>query len=1853
LAHWESAWKVAKDQSDAPAREVASKAVAGWTRLLGSLGRIEEQTALFAEAKRLGLDRGAQAPYLQATREGHETMKRRPEISYRCGSYALGQVVKCLQPTNEAWKTIHAMSSPDGGFQMSQLVDLAGTNGYAMVAARRERGDEILVPAVVHWKLDHYAAVLEKKGDFYRVIDPTFGGEKWLHVEAINAEASGDFLIASTNLPAGWRELSRAEAALIRGKGYPNIIDDTDDDNDEDDDDDCPPSPPEAGDGPGAGDGDPCPDEAGMPRWRISEPYISLWLHDTPLFYRQANGRPFQLKLSYNQRATSTGTNVPGFGYKWQCNWLGMLEETPTSPPGGPIVNIINYHAGGGQSQLPASGANEYKSGFSLQTCSASGCSSGGGNTYTGGAEAMLLYTPLGREIRYGFPLPYASGVVRYFRTNRMDQYLRSVKFNYVSNYVNGATVFQMTYVTDKDRRQSTLAYTNANFPNQITSVTDPYGRSARFFYNNVGLLTNITDMAGMSSSFQYDTDGSITNLTTPYGTNSFRHFAGANSFCAFNRAIEITEPAGVKQLYAYHDNSPTTIGEYYPIDGYAHFRNSYHWNRQQYAALTATGKTNVLGMPDEDYPKGSVKHWSHGPDFTAVTGTLLDMAGPVTDPTSSARVDSVGFQYEGQPAPYFQGTMKRITTIIWDNSADQKYIPRNSWGRPTQFINYRNGTTATYTNEFNADGRILKRVWGPNGESLRGYGYHATLTNLLTSVTNDLGEVLQYTHDATQRVTSITRPSGLVTTNTYYSSGTYAGFLQTRVDTGFRTNSYSYLNGNILVQTNELGLVITNTWDALNRLISVQYPDGTTISNVYDKLDRVATKDRLNQWTYFGYNSLRQLTAVTNANNQFTLYDYCNCGSPSEIRQWNGSAFLTTTYAYDLAGRRTNVTYADGYFMNYIYDSTWPVAGSTAWIQDASGLVVHLGNTDYGQLANVGLSQNPGGSPDGYLMQRTFDNYGRLATMTDRNGVTVTNAYDPLGRLTNHVTLDIYGYQSNSVSYAYTARGLTNSTDELGHQTWFVYDAAGRSLSQTNANNELLQFTYNPADQMLTLKDGKNQQTSWNYDEYGRVTNKLDATSTVIFRYKYDPEDRLTNRWTVAKGDTFYGYDPIGNLTNVDYPGTVMDIALKYDLLNRLTNVTDLIGTTKFSYTDGGQLLSEDGPWTDDTVSYSYSARRRAGLSVTQPNASPWTQGYAYDQYNRLTNIVSAAGNFVYTYLTGGLSDRVNYLTLPGQNYGSGVDIENQFDPLARLSSTTLRNNSLALNQHSYAMNEANRRTKQTFYDGNADANTHYTDYTYDGIGQLQAARGTDRAYDYSVYDYVEAPRKHEQFGYAYDAAWNLNRRTNNALVQSFSVNNLNELTNAARSGTLTVAGQATEPKGGYVSWGYPAGVTNVVVSGTGLSTGNADLYADGAWAKTNATLANGNNTYTATATDTYSRTATDSLTVNLPATNTFSYDGNGNLTNDGRRVFEYDFENLLTNVYVASAWRSEFKYDAFGRRRIRREYTWQSSAWVVTNEVRYVYDGMLVAQERDANNVALVSYTRGNDLSGELQGAGGIGGLLARTDNGQLIAGNTSAHAYYHADGNGNITMLLNTNGSVVARYSYDPYGNLLGMSGPLAEANIYRFSSKEWCANAGLYYYGFRFYEPNLQRWPTRDPLGDAGFLPVLSVDFLPWVDREGDDNDALADEETLRSFARVNQNLHAFALNSPINHFDAVGLECDAGLGPGSLNPENLTALDTRTTAEIIQAKLKRAVLDKIQGSKVFGNGLKGSRNIDPSKLKQLLNKDELKQAADIAKNGMRKASEQIKNAASRQSREAAQKAFETQMNRLNACNKALK
>lgn len=68
----------------------------------------------------------------------------------------------------------------------------------------------------------------------------------------------------------------------------------------------------------------------------------------------------------------------------------------------------------------------------------------------------------------------------------------------------------------------------------------------------------------------------------------------------------------------------------------------------------------------------------------------------------------------------------------------------------------------------------------------------------------------------------------------------------------------------------------------------------------------------------------------------------------------------------------------------------------------------------------------------------------------------------------------------------------------------------------------------------------------------------------------------------------------------NVVYPVSSA-ITLKYDRLNRLTNMVDTVGMSAYSYDQVGQLLSEDGPWSNDTVSYTYANRLRSRYDASK----------------------------------------------------------------------------------------------------------------------------------------------------------------------------------------------------------------------------------------------------------------------------------------------------------------------------------------------------------------------------------------------------------------------------------------------------------------------------------------------------------------------------------------------------------------------------------------------------------------------------------------------------------------------------
>lgn len=236
-------------------------------------------------------------------------------------------------------------------------------------------------------------------------------------------------------------------------------------------------------------------------------------------------------------------------------------------------------------------------------------------------------------------------------------------------------------------------------------------------------------------------------------------------------------------------------------------------------------------------------------------------------------------------------------------------------------------------------------------------------------------------------------------------------------------------------------------------------------------------------------------------------------------------------------------------------------------------------------------------------------------------------------------------------------------------------------------------------------------------------------------------------------------------------------------------------------------------------------------------------------------------------------------------------------------------------------------------------------------------------------------------------------------------------------------------------------------------------------------------------------------------------TYDLDGNLTFDGVWNYQWDAENRLrsmnmTNITAvpnAERKKLDFLYDDEGRRVMKAVSVWNGSAFAnpVTNW--FVYDGWNLAGELSVTAdgcVELVrSYTWGLDLSGSLDGAGGIGGLVLVTD----YATGTSYFPAY--DGNGNILALVNAaDGSVAAQYEYSPFGELIRSTGTMAKANPFRWSTKYWDEETGLVYYGYRYYSPTMGRWISRDPIEEEG-----------------------------------GNNLYAFVGNTPINSYDLLGMD----------------------------------------------------------------------------------------------------------------------
>jgi insecticidal toxin complex protein TccC len=208
-------------------------------------------------------------------------------------------------------------------------------------------------------------------------------------------------------------------------------------------------------------------------------------------------------------------------------------------------------------------------------------------------------------------------------------------------------------------------------------------------------------------------------------------------------------------------------------------------------------------------------------------------------------------------------------------------------------------------------------------------------------------------------------------------------------------------------------------------------------------------------------------------------------------------------------------------------------------------------------------------------------------------------------------------------------------------------------------------------------------------------------------------------------------------------------------------------------------------------------------------------------------------------------------------------------------------------------------------------------------------------------------------------------------------------------------------------------------------------------------------------------------------------AFDGNGNLLElQPGQVMSWDLRNQLREVRPveregANDDRELYWYGGDGMRR-RKIRSTQTNARALISEVRYL-PGLEIRTHAGTGEVLQVICVQAGRsamqvLHWETSPPSGI-------DNDQ--------YRYNLADHLGSSSLELDSDAEVISQESYHPYGStawFAGRSEVEASYKIVRYSGKERDAT-GLYYYGFRYYAPWLQRWINPDPMGEVDGLNMF--------------------------------------------------------------------------------------------------------------------------------------------------------------------------
>ena len=686
-----------------------------------------------------------------------------------------------------------------------------------------------------------------------------------------------------------------------------------------------------------------------------------------------------------------------------------------------------------------------------------------------------------------------------------------------------------------------------------------------------------------------------------------------------------------------------------------------------------------------------------------------------------------------------------------------------------------------------------------------------------------------------------------------------------------------------------------------------------------------------------------------------------------------------------------------------------------------------------------------------------THDRDGKRTLVTDDRGLETTFEWDTADRrlrviddLGNEVE---YGYDDNSNVITVTRRDLSSDLGSINDvfTTTMTYDGIDRLVVVVDPVGDVEEYFYDSRDNVVRTSDGvrgaghpggPGNIVRMEYDGLDRLvrTERILTDSgrgdsmqsgVITTLQAWDDDSRLISQTDDNGHATAYGYDALNRLTTITY-ADMTTRTTAFDTDDHLTVWTDQNGTQADMTHDGlDRLLSRSvapGPGVIGSTSetFGYDGASRVTLAQNNDGINPGMMDclFEYDSLSNRTKDQQAT--LAVDSLYDAVSNRTQ-ITYPGRFGGGRRTLTLAYDDLNRFRSisdsetiaTMHYRGSSRLERRNYGVDASPVSKLDVAYD--ALPRVTLMDHTLGGGAQIARFEyGHDRAH-HRLYE----KRVHDgSLGdvYRYDSIYRVTR-------DSQDIN-------------LSGLAPGTEIDPNLPAYSLSPDRLEYTYDGVGNRTMSAEVVSNASTVTTYTQTAGG------AVQDAEVNQYTSTQVGAMPLRN-YGYDSNGNLIADDEKTYGYDFKNRLVEVRDAgtTSLLGRYSYDALGRRYLVE---------TLSSGTRYLFDGLEVIEERDELNSIKRQYVWGAELD-------------------ELLQEKTIDATYFaHEAASASIAALVDSGGTVVERYEYDPFGvttvSLDGMTD-----NKYGFHGAYSDGESGLYFMRRRTYSPSLGRFLQRDPVG----------------------------------------------------------------------------------------------------------------------------------------------------------------------------------